>query len=112
MQDYWGAGPAWCDPSEPANIATIERDGLDARAAKNDVTPGIQHVTSLRDRFRVAPGCQNLRNEFSQYRYKDGGNSDDPVKQNDHALDGTRYALFSWHEEHESGGGAVYSAEM
>lgn len=95
MQSYWGVGPAYCDPSEPANIETMKRDGLDARKAKNDVTPGIQHVTSLRDRFRVAPSCQNLRNEFNQYRYKDEGESDDPVKQNDHMLDNTRYALFT-----------------
>jgi PBSX family phage terminase large subunit len=95
MQDHWGTGAVYCDPSEPANIETFHRDGISARKGANDVTPGIQHVTSLRNEFRVAPTCQNLRNEFSQYRYKDDGESDDPVKQNDHALDGTRYALFT-----------------
>jgi PBSX family phage terminase large subunit len=95
IQGHWGAGVAYCDPSEPANIETLQRDGLDARKAKNDVTPGIQAVAAHHDEFRVAPSCQNLRNEFSQYRYKDDGESDDPVKQNDHALDGIRYALFT-----------------
>lgn len=95
MQDKWGAGTIYCDPSEPANIETLSRDGLAAEKAKNDVTPGIQHITSLRENFRVAASCQNLRNEFSQYRYKDNDESDRPVKQNDHLLDSLRYALFT-----------------
>lgn len=95
MRDYWGVGVSYCDPSEPANIETFQRDGLSAKKAKNDVTPGIQHVTALRDRFSAAPTCQNLRNEFSQYRYKDAEDSDRPVKENDHLLDSLRYALFT-----------------
>ena len=95
MQNHWGPGPIYCDPSEPSSIETLNRDGLAAQKAKNDVTPGIQHVSSLRNRLRVAESCQNLRNEFSQYRYKDKDDSDRPVKQNDHLLDSLRYALFT-----------------
>lgn len=91
----YGAGPIYCDPSEPANVQTLQRNDLDARGAENAVTPGIQHVASLRDGLRVAAHCQNVRNEFSQYQYKDGGDSDDPLKQHDHAMDALRYALFS-----------------
>lgn len=32
---------------------------------------------------------------MNQYQYKDGGDSDDPLKQNDHAMDALRYALFT-----------------
>ena len=93
MQDRWGPGVILCDPSEPANIDQFQRDGLDAKAAENDVTPGIQHVSSMREDLCVVETCQNLRNEFSQYQYKDG--QDAPEKVNDHLMDSLRYALFT-----------------
>lgn len=95
LVERWGEGPIYCDPSEPANIETFQRNGLPARAADNDVTPGIQQVAALRDRLRVVSSCQNLRNEFNQYQYKDGGDADAPLKQHDHALDSLRYQLFT-----------------
>lgn len=93
MYGSFGRGPVYCDPSEPANIEEFQRAGIDARKADNSVEPGIQHVTSLEDSFRVAETCQSLINEMNQYRYKDGG--DEPVDKNDHACDATRYALFT-----------------
>lgn len=95
LVDEYGEGPLYCDPSEPANIEQFTRDGLPARKAANDVIPGIQHVASHQGELRVAAHCQNLRNEFGQYQYKDGGDGDDPLKQHDHALDALRYALFT-----------------
>jgi len=95
LVDEYGEGAIYCDPSEPANIEQLRRDGLAARPGENDVTPGIQHVASLADDLQVARGCQNLRNEFNQYQYKNDGESDDPLKQHDHALDAGRYALFT-----------------
>jgi len=93
MFDRWGRGPVYCDPSEPENIHTFKQRGITAKKAKNDVEPGIQHVTSLADNFYVSSTCQNLINEFNQYRYQDGG--DDVVKESDHAQDAGRYALFT-----------------
>lgn len=95
LVDEYGDGPLYCDPSEPANIEQFRRDGLAAQKAENDVTPGIQHVASKADELRVARSCQNVRNEFNQYQYKDGGDSDDPLKQHDHAMDALRYAIFT-----------------
>lgn len=94
MQERWGPGVIYCDPSEPANIDQFQRDGLNAKKAENDVTPGIQHVSSMREQLRVVESCQNLRNEFSQYQYK-GDDDDRPEKVNDHLMDALRYALFS-----------------
>lgn len=99
FQDRWGPGRFYCDPSEPANIETFRRRGLDARPAENDVIPGIQHVTAMEDELRVVDACQSVINEFGQYQYKDSDDRDDPIKQNDHAMDGLRYALFT----HENG---------
>ena len=102
MYDRWGSGPVYCDPSEPENIHHFKKRGIRAKKAKNDVEPGIQHVTSLADNFYVHETCQNLINEFNQYRYQDDG--DDVVKANDHAQDANRYALFT---DDGRGGGAV-----
>lgn len=95
LQERWGPGVFYCDPSEPANIETFKRKGLDARKAKNDVTPGIQHVTAQRDNLQVVDSCQSVINEFGLYQYKDDGDSDDPIEQNDHAMDALRYAIFT-----------------
>jgi len=94
--DEYGEGVLYCDPSEPSNIHEFQRDhGLPAKKAANDISPGIRKVSEYRDTLRVARHCQNVRNEFSQYQYKDGGDSDDPLKQNDHAMDALRYAIFT-----------------
>jgi phage terminase large subunit len=95
FRDRWGPGTFYCDPSEPANIETFQRRGLNARPAANEVTPGIQHVTGTQDALRVVDSCQAVINEFGQYQYKDSDHRDDPVKQNDHAMDALRYALFT-----------------
>jgi PBSX family phage terminase large subunit len=99
MRERWGSGRWYCDPAEPASIEHLKRAGLAAKQAENDVMPGIQHVSSLREELRVHAACQNLRNEFAQYQYKDGGDSDKPIKENDHCLDALRYALFSHREQ-------------
>lgn len=99
MYRRWGPGIMYCDPSEPANIRTFRRKDIDARGARNDVTPGIQRVSGMRDDVRVLETCQSIRNEFAQYQYDDADDGeepdDDPLKQNDHAMDSLRYALFS-----------------
>jgi PBSX family phage terminase large subunit len=109
MVDEYGDGPVYCDPSEPANIEQLERDCLAATAAANDVTPGIQHVAAHADSLLVARRCQNVRNEFNQYQYRDAGAGDRPLKQHDHAMDALRYAIYTHaHREtvtYRSGGG-------
>ncbi|MFW5900894.1 MAG: PBSX family phage terminase large subunit, partial [Halodesulfurarchaeum sp.] len=102
----YGKGPVYCDPSEPANIEKFKRRGINAKKAENDVDPGIQHVTSLADRIRVHESCQAMINEFNQYQYGDDG---DPIKKNDHAMDGgLRYPLFS--DDNRTDAGAGYAA--
>jgi len=103
--DIYGRGPVYCDPSEPANIQEFKNRGIDARKAENDVEPGIQHVTSVQDQYHVAETCQNLINEFNQYRYED--DRDAIVKENDHAQDANRYALFTDDTALDAGGEVI-----
>jgi len=101
--DRYGQGKVYCDPSEPANIEHFRRRGIRAEGAENDVDPGISHVTSLADEIHVHESCQAMINEFNQYQYGDDG---DPIKENDHAMDGgLRYPLFTDDTGRE--GGAV-----
>lgn len=94
-----------CDPSEPANILEFVRAGLTARAANNDVRPGIQRVSARlakqgdgRRRLYVTPGCANTIAEMESYVWaenKQTGLKDDPAKANDHSMDALRYAIMA-----------------
>lgn len=83
------------DPSAAGLIVSLQQRGLRVRKAVNDVLIGISTVTSALPDLTVDPSCVNLIAEFESYRYPDGrrGNSDSPVKENDHALDSLRYVL-------------------
>lgn len=109
----YGVRRWYCGPDEPEHIAALAaalaREHLPALAlrADNAVRAGIQTVTGLLARredgtrgLYVAPRCVHTIAEYGSYAYAtaDAGNrdpSEQPVKQNDHALDATRYALHS-----------------
>jgi PBSX family phage terminase large subunit len=103
MYDEHGRGRMYCD-HEPRTIEKLSREGIRAEEADKDVAEGIRHVNGLRDQLHVVQDCQHIITEFNQYRYKDG--KDEPLKEQDHALDALRYALFS-HDDAKRGGGAV-----
>jgi phage terminase large subunit len=81
------------DPSAAGLILTLQQRGIRVRKAINDVLIGISTVTSTLPHLTVDPSCVNTIAEFESYRYPDGrrGNTDSPVKENDHALDALRY---------------------
>jgi phage terminase large subunit-like protein len=108
----WDVRTWYCGPDEPEHIAVLDAalvgTGLPARAlpAENRVAPGIQTVAGLLalrgDGSRglyVSPSCERTIAEYGTYRYADAlpngrrDPSEQPLKQNDHALDATRYAL-------------------
>jgi len=92
LYDEFGRGRAYCD-HEPRTIEKLSREGVRAEKADKEVSDGIRHVDSLRDRLHVVETCQQSINEFNQYRYKDG--QDAPVKEMDHLMDAIRYALYT-----------------
>ena len=101
----------YCGPDEPEHIEALRlalaRAGLRARVtrAENAVRAGIQTVTGLlarradgRHGLYIAPQMTHTLAEYDQYRYATAPASgrdpaEQPIKQNDHALDATRYAL-------------------
>jgi len=94
MEEEWGTGPIYCD-HEPRSIKELRNNGFNAKKAEKEVSDGIRHVNGLQDNLRVVETLQNLKNEFNSYQYKDGGDSDKPLKQNDHLMDSLRYATYS-----------------
>ena len=94
----------WADPSLPGHLQTCREAGVLVSAADNAILPGIDLVTTLLQPVELRPGftrpslrihrsCRNLRRELVSYTYDD--KTGKPVKENDHAVDGFRYGLYS-----------------
>lgn len=89
------------DESAAGLIADLQNNGVPAQGAKGRVLDGIQHVqdrlkvqTDGRARLTIDPSCVNTINEFESYVWKQtaaGMSKDEPLKENDHALDAIRY---------------------
>lgn len=94
MYNLYGRGNVYAD-HEPRTIRKLKHESILAKEADKSVDEGIRHVSGLRERLYVSRSCPNLINEFNSYQYKDGGNSDDVLKENDHLMDALRYALYS-----------------
>lgn len=90
-----GATHMVIDPSAAGLIVSLVNRGIPVRKADNDIIVGISRVTSILSDLTVDPSCENMISEFETYRYPDGrrGNSDTPVKENDHAMDELRYVV-------------------
>lgn len=86
------------DAAAAGLIADMRNSGLPARPRKGRVIDGIrtvqEHLKVQGDgtpRLTIDPSCVNTINEFESYIWKP--EKDEPVKENDHALDALRYYL-------------------
>lgn len=89
------------DPAEPDRIEILKRAGLNCREVSKDIVAGVDHVRELfkQGRIHIHPDCKNLIMELETYRYPDKkpdqNEPEKPVKENDHALDSLRYAIYT-----------------
>lgn len=90
------------DPESASGILELRNRGVNVREVvknKDSVRNGINTVKELlhSGRLKIHSSCENLIYEFETYAYpekKDMRNEDEnPIKENDHALDALRYAL-------------------
>ena len=88
------------DQAAAGLIADLQDAGLPAQGFKGRVLDGITTVQDyLRvqgddlPRLTVDPGCVETINEFESYIWKP--EKDEPIKENDHAMDALRYGLKS-----------------
>jgi len=88
------------DPSASSFIAELRQRGFRVLKAGNEVLEGIRCVADAltEGRLTVRPCCSGTLREFASYVWDDGaaGHGEDrPLKQNDHAMDMIRYALYT-----------------
>lgn len=82
------------DPSAASFIECIRRHNkFRVRHADNSVLDGIRDTAALLDlgRLKFCECCKDTIREFSLYRWDEKQTSDKPIKENDHAMDETRY---------------------
>ena len=82
------------DPSAASFITSLRRrSGFSVRKANNDVLDGIRVTGRLlkNGKLKVHRSCKDAIREFGLYRWDDEKNSDQVIKESDHAMDDTRY---------------------
>lgn len=94
------ANKVYPDPESPSAIATLKKRGVNVRdviKGKDSVKNGINKVREqLRgNKLFISTNCPNLLFEFETYAYPDDakGVSENPIKENDDALDSLRYCI-------------------
>ena len=90
----------YVDPSAASFIVSLRKAGLPVIAANNSVLEGIQHVYGLLSRrhYLIDATCENTIKQYYSYSWDSKASArgkEQPIKVEDHALDGDRYALFS-----------------
>lgn len=100
--DEKGCDVAVVDASAAGLIADLNDCGVEAKPWRGRVLDGITQVQAAlkiqgdgKPRLTLDPSCVNTVNEFESYVWKP--ERDEPIKENDHAMDGIRYpiSLFS-----------------
>lgn len=92
--DRCNAECVYIDPSAASYVADLERAGYATVKANNDRKFGVGVVEeAIADGMTVSPSCAMVLEEFGEYRYSDKRETDEPIKEHDHALDALRYVL-------------------
>lgn len=109
----WNPQYTYPDPAEPDRCEILRRSGFYVKDVNKSVKVGIDKVRELirNRRLFIHKRCVNTINEIESYRYDEKLSKEEPVKENDHAMDALRYALFmysdvakpvaSWNKTHK-----------
>lgn len=82
------------DPSATSFIALVkQKRRFKVRKAHNDVIDGIQKTASAiqQGKIKVNDCCERTIKEYGLYSWDQKADEDRPIKDNDHAMDATRY---------------------
>lgn len=88
------------DPAEPDRNDMARKLGLNVREVSKDLEAGIVCLQELfkQNRIHIHSSCIHLINELETYSYPerkpDHNENENPIKENDHALDEIRYVLY------------------
>jgi PBSX family phage terminase large subunit len=93
----------YVDPAAASFKLELRRLGIDVpiRDAVNDVLNGIQEMSTLlaNGDIKISKSCRNLIDEMQAYSWdskKSEKGEDAPIGKFDHAVDATRYAIYSY----------------
>lgn len=104
LKNFIGQRPIkaiYLDPSAVSFRMELLKGGvMNLYEARNEVIDGIRFVSKLLNNgtLKICRSCKNLIQEFQSYVWDDKSLTkgvDKPKKENDHALDALRYALFT-----------------
>ena len=87
------------DPSAASFIEVIKKYGkYIVKKADNDVLDGIRVVTTMLNKgmIKIYKGCKNCISEFGLYCWDEEKGDDTVIKENDHAMDDTRYYCYTF----------------
>ena len=98
--DGYNVRGTYLDPSAESFQVELRRKNIRCIEAENDVFPGVTFVANLisNHQLKVLDTCHNLVREMEMYVWdsrKAARGEEEPIKQNDHALDAMRYALYT-----------------
>jgi len=90
----------YLDPSAASFHMELKRQKWAVKQAKNDVLDGIRFMSDLftRGDLAICKGCSNLIREIESYVWDPKSaklGEDKPIKERDHAIDASRYVLFT-----------------
>lgn len=87
------------DPSAASFIEVIKKYAkYVVKGADNDVLDGIRVVTTFLNKgmIQIHESCGNCINEFGLYSWDEDSGEDEVIKENDHAMDDTRYYCYTF----------------
>ena len=90
----------YADAAEPDSIEELYRMGLNIHPSNKDVWSGI--VTLKSHALFITRDSNNLINEIRNYKWKKDKNDrilEEPVKEDDHLIDSTRYAVHTYYSK-------------
>jgi len=108
--------PIYADPSAPGDIEEVLRAGFKCKAAishKGSVYTGIMFVRSKE--LITCEENEQINDEFTTYKWKEdkaGEPLDEPVKLDDHGMDGVRYGIYSHLKKPEKATFLIGTADM
>ena len=102
LKELIGDRKVYCiiiDPSAASFIEVIKKYGeYTVKKADNDVLDGIRVVTTMLNKgmLKIYEDCKDCINEFGMYRWDEEKSEDAVIKENDHAMDDTRYFCYTF----------------
>lgn len=103
-----GVRTVYVDPSASSWKLELIRAGYLVTNANNDVINGIRVVGNLLQmgKYIIDPSCENTIREYNSYSWDSVAQIsgiDKPLKENDHACDSDRYAIYTFTKNSLSG---------